>query len=355
MSKKCVANRKISSDMIWCFLLLFIFFGFRDLPILNDTSHYYAYQREICRTIDLDSTFTFDSNLSFEPGFQIFSKIVAKYIWDDPYGIIFIPSLIVTVGLIWFVSKYTRKSLAFVLFICAGTDLLFLCYAATRQGLAAMLFLIAYYLKDKENKNLIPVFLILLAMQFHSSAVVCFIPFALCYLKPSKRNVCLYLFLLLVITIGLYPFLVIMGYQESVYFEHAAQRETFPLAVLLKISFYFFFVYYGFWAKKKYNLLESDRLAVWTVLTALFFALGSLQLPILGRFDIYFGMIFIIYFIRYFENVPKHVNTSIAVILFMVLLLRMSIVLEYKNEWYHLVPYSFYDFADTYHNTDFGY
>ena len=28
-----------NTQIVMCFLLLFIFFGFRDLPILNDTAH----------------------------------------------------------------------------------------------------------------------------------------------------------------------------------------------------------------------------------------------------------------------------------------------------------------------------
>jgi len=34
----------------------------------------------------------------------------------------------------------------------------------------------------------------------------------------------------------------------------------------------------------------------------------------------------------------------------MVLLaVRMTMILMFRNEWYHLVPYSFYDFSDRFH------
>ena len=32
------------------------------------------------------------------------------------------------------------------------------------------------------------------------------------------------------------------------------------------------------------------------------------------------------------------------------LMLRISIILAFRNEWYHLIPYSFYDFSDHFHN-----
>ena len=31
------------------------------------------------------------------------------------------------------------------------------------------------------------------------------------------------------------------------------------------------------------------------------------------------------------------------------LAVRMAMILMFRNEWYHLVPYSFYDFSDRFH------
>ena len=33
----------------------------------------------------------------------------------------------------------------------------------------------------------------------------------------------------------------------------------------------------------------------------------------------------------------------------LILLARIIVILQFKSEWNHLVPYSFYDFSDGYH------
>lgn len=34
---------RIRFEQIMCFVLLFVFFGLRNLPVLNDTAHYYGH------------------------------------------------------------------------------------------------------------------------------------------------------------------------------------------------------------------------------------------------------------------------------------------------------------------------
>lgn len=45
-----------NTQIVMCFLLLFIFFGFRDLPILNDTAHYYRHVRHLFSNTPFDNT-----------------------------------------------------------------------------------------------------------------------------------------------------------------------------------------------------------------------------------------------------------------------------------------------------------
>ena len=45
-----------NTQIVMCFLLLFIFFGFRDLPILNDTAHYYRHVRQLFDNTLFDNT-----------------------------------------------------------------------------------------------------------------------------------------------------------------------------------------------------------------------------------------------------------------------------------------------------------
>jgi hypothetical protein len=41
---------------------------------------------------------------------------------------------------------------------------------------------------------------------------------------------------------------------------------------------------------------------------------------------------------------------QMLVTILIILAIRMAIILTFRNEWYHLIPYSFYDFSDRFHN-----
>ena len=90
-----------NTQIVMCFLLLFIFFGFRDLPILNDTAHYYRHVRHLFSNTPFDNTpwYTFDSSSNFEEGFQIFLRIIGLVISKEPYSLIIITSFITTASI----------------------------------------------------------------------------------------------------------------------------------------------------------------------------------------------------------------------------------------------------------------
>ena len=129
-----------------CFLLLFIFFGFRDLPILNDTAHYYRHVRHLFSNTPFDNTpwYTFDSSSNFEEGFQIFLRIIGLVISKEPYSLIIITSFITTASLLWFLNKSTSH-VAFAVFVLMTSTLLLGCYSAIRQSLAVSVSYIFYW------------------------------------------------------------------------------------------------------------------------------------------------------------------------------------------------------------------
>ena len=126
-----------NTQIVMCFLLLFIFFGFRDLPILNDTAHYYRHVRHLFSNTPFDNTpwYTFDSSSNFEEGFQIFLRIIGLVISKEPYSLIIITSFITTASLLWFLNKSTSH-VAFAVFVLMTSTLLLGCYSAIRQSLA---------------------------------------------------------------------------------------------------------------------------------------------------------------------------------------------------------------------------
>ena len=135
-----------NTQIVMCFLLLFIFFGFRDLPILNDTAHYYRHVRHLFSNTPFDNTpwYTFDSSSNFEEGFQIFLRIIGLVISKEPYSLIIITSFITTASLLWFLNKSTSH-VAFAVFVLMTSTLLLGCYSAIRQSLAVSVSYISYW------------------------------------------------------------------------------------------------------------------------------------------------------------------------------------------------------------------
>ena len=54
--------------MVMCFTLLFIFFGFRNITVLNDTPHYYGAYYHVSQYMSYlhSSIFSYDIALKFE-------------------------------------------------------------------------------------------------------------------------------------------------------------------------------------------------------------------------------------------------------------------------------------------------
>ena len=70
-----------NTQIVMCFLLLFIFFGFRDLPILNDTAHYYRHVRHLFRNHNREAVVMNEVMIMREYGsFEMTSPIILRNI-----------------------------------------------------------------------------------------------------------------------------------------------------------------------------------------------------------------------------------------------------------------------------------
>ena len=65
-------------QLVLCFILLFGFFGFRDISILNDTSTYYGYYYRNAQYMSYrnGSIFTFNIMERFEWGYQVLAHFL---------------------------------------------------------------------------------------------------------------------------------------------------------------------------------------------------------------------------------------------------------------------------------------
>ena len=176
-------------QLVACFLLLFGFFGFRNITVLNDTPHYYGayYQLTHLKNYVESSIFVYRILLSFEYGYQVFQHFLIKYVSKEPFTIIVISSFIISWGNVKFISHQTRHiALALLMVLLSGV--LFDQYCLIRQSFALMFFYAALpYLKQERWKPYVA--LIICGALFHLSALVLLILPILQRIRICKRNV----------------------------------------------------------------------------------------------------------------------------------------------------------------------
>lgn len=358
-------NERINFQIVCCFVVLFVFFCLRDLPILNDTSHYYRTQA-ILASKSPDSIIIFDKynpDDHYEYFFQCWSRFIAKYLWRDGYAIIFITSLLVTIANLWFLKKYTNH-------IAIAVFLLFIYLAfmnsANRQAYAIMLFYIAFkYLR--ENKVLHYLLIIGIAYFFHSSANILFLMPLLRYFKFKASNVRWIFLCGIAIALCMYPLMHNIGFEEDFYVTHNALRERLPLAQILSFAFSASMLLGIWYIRKHYNIQYPDTWVSWCSVLCVVWELIAIPLLVFSRFASYFQIFVIIellYMIYHRENssgknsfnktnrIPRNWILGIFII---ATLARIIMIISLRNEWFHMVPYDFYDFKPGYHNSHFGY
>jgi hypothetical protein len=161
----------------------------------------------------------------------------------------------------------------------------------------------------------------------------------------------------IIVALTIYQIMAYFGYGDHAYIETSMQRETAPLAKMLDILFIsgYLIFYYIYKAKYRAEIVE-DKLFVSFGLSALIVSIWSLPLIALSRLSTYFIPYAIILFVNtlYDAEAGKRMK-PIKTIAIAILLARLIVILAFKNEWIHLIPYNFFDFNATYQQTIFGY
>ncbi len=341
-------------QIILSFLLLFLFFGFRGLSVLNDTNHYFEDFESRLSSEDFlrQSLFHYDMWERFEYGYLVFIRFIGKYIWKDPYSIVPISSFIITIGVISFVSRYSNR-IGLVLFL---SFCVFLpnYYSAIRQGLAITFFFVAYSFLEK-NKYITYIIFVLLAFLFHKSAIVLFLLIPIKFLDFNKRNILLISIIAVSALIYLSPLLEVMELSDSVYVNDNQKRETLPIAHGINILTLLFIVECGYIVSCKGRLFKPTSFFSWMIMLEIIFQTMSLYLGIIERYAMYFSFFSYLYLIQAYDASLNHKyldlvkrpeslskSKNVIGIVTVCLFIRMVLQLWLKNEWNHLWPYSFY-------------
>jgi len=344
-----------------CFVLLFIFFGFRDITVLNDTPHYYGayYQLTRIRSYLESSIFTFRLMLNYEYGFQVFQHFLAKYISKEPFTIIIVSSFIISWGNVKFISKQT-KHIALALFMLLISGILFDQYCLIRQSIALMFFYAAYpFLQQERIKPYVG--LIILGAFFHMSILVLLILPLMQRIPITKKHVITVLVIAGIISLLVYEMFRLIGLSEWKYFVMNMKRDTFPVAAVLDGSMMLALILCSKYIYHKTGMQQFDKTIFWTAIFGLCVCIITPSFLSFFRLNIFIWPFIYITFFRYTTGNAEEMGMQkpctalrhqILLAALVLLLARIIIILIFRNEWYHLIPYSFYDFSDRFHNFD---
>lgn len=347
-------------QLVACFLLLFGFFGFRNITVLNDTPHYYGayYQLTHLKNYVESSIFTYRILLSFEYGYQVLQHTLIKYVSKEPFTIIIFSSLMITWGNVKFISRQTRHiALALLMILLSGV--LFDQYCLIRQSFALMFFYAAYpYLKLDRWKPYVA--LIICAAFFHLSALVLLILPIVQHIPISKCNVAIVLGIAVLISITVYELFNLLGLGDTKYFLMNIKRNTFPIGAVLDGTLMLTLLMTCLWLYRKMGMTSYDKTTFWIGICGLCVCIITPSFLSFFRLNIFVWPIIYITFFRFVDaddqmtdygaqNQCQALRRQMMMMVMGLLAVRMAMILMFRNEWYHLVPYSFYDFSDRFH------
>ena len=346
-------------QLVACFVLLFGFFGFRDITVLNDTPHYYGYYYQLARVRSYveSSVFVYRLLLNLEYGYQVMQHLLMKYVSKEPFTIIIVSSLIISWGNIRFISSQTKHlALAIFLFLVSGN--LFDQYCLIRQSIALMFFYAAYpYLQQNRLRHYAA--LLVAGALFHTSVLVLLILPLLQKIPVSKRNVALVLTAAIAISLLIYEIFRLIGLSQWKYFIMNMKRDTFPVAAVLDGTMMATILACCAYIYRKTRMAHFDKTIFWTVIFGLCVCIITPSFLSFFRLNIFIWPVVYMTFFRFVTadagelgmKRPCHaLRQQMLVTMIALLLLRIIIILTFRNEWYHLIPYSFYDFSDRFHN-----
>ena len=353
---KNAGTRKLF-EIVLCFCLLFGFFGFRDITVLNDTPHYYGtyYHLSQYNSYLHSSVFGFSPALKFEWGYQVLMHILIKYVSRNPYTIILFSSFIFIWGNIRMIAKFTDK-VALSAFILCISGVWLDQFSLIRQTIALLFFYQAYFLLKKDKWKSY-VLLILLGTLFHTSVLTLLaLPLLKC-MKTNTRNVVIVLSSAVIIACFIYYVLGLLGFAGHLYLKISIHRQAAPTAAILNGLLMILLISAIFFCYHQ-NKTKLDRTDFWLCIFSICVCIVTLVFLPLFRINVYTWPILYMILLTCLLNEQSPIastprkrafRNSIIVLLSAVLLVRITVIITVKEEWYHVLPYSFYDFSDRYH------
>lgn len=334
---------------ILVFLLLVIVSGMRGYSVGVDTHSYVRVYNSIART-DI-------ANLRFELLFSVYLKTL-HFFSSDPRLLIVVSSVICVGSYCYFAYRFSKISLLSLL-LYITLDLYFSQMNIMRQAISMSIIMIAFSLildnaffrKRKWLSILISGLLILMAIGFHSVAIVALIPWFILIRTPAdKEEFSLQNTLLWIVVLSLFVFVFyslimwissVLFASEADYYFNSIFSDSNYFGSLLNVLVSVSFLTVGAIALRGRVLDRMQRFGLIMLGANLIFLVLSMRMEIweriAGLFSAYTALIWVPEFMSVIENRNNYVIIKWAIIL--LTFTKMIVILVFRPEWTGVVPY----------------
>ena len=331
-------KREINFLIFPTFIFFLLFDGLRKSSVGGDLSVYVSiFEQNALRLPEFSKIF----KSRFELGYVFTNQLIRSM--TENYSLLLFVFAFLTLW-IWFyvLDKYSKNVYMSLIIYLSSLGMFLYSLSNIRQGLAVAFGFLGFYFLTEEKK-IRGILCVLLAPLFHTSGIVCILFIFIRKIKLSTK----YYPAIFIGFVALFPFVKLISIalikyfpQYNSYLESSWFLDSNKWAPILLTILYGFVLLVGEMILSKQILTKVEEsirtfFLVYFVLTAM-----TLQTSLIGRFAHYFSPFVALYVPMLVSKVS---NRKIRWILFygiiLVYLMMLLVLIYYKPDWYHVVPY----------------
>lgn len=331
-------KREINFLIFLTFIFFLLFDGLRKSSVGGDLNVYISiFEQNALRISELSKIF----KSRFELGY-VFSNHLIRSMTEN-YSVLLFVFAFLTLW-IWFyvLDKYSKNVYMSLIIYLSSLGMFLYSLSNIRQGLAVAFGFLGFYFLTEEKK-IRGILFVLLAPLFHASGMVCILFIFIRKIKLSAK----YYPAIFIGFVALFPFVKLISIalikffpQYNSYLESSWFLDSNKWAPVLLTILYGFVFIVGEMILSKQTLTKVEESIRTLFLAYLVLTAMTLQTSLIGRFAHYFSPFVALYVPMV---VSKVANRKIRWIFFygfiLVYLMMLLVLIYYKPDWYHVVPY----------------
>lgn len=326
--------------LILTFLILTLISGLRNYTVGVDTVVYVNFFENL-KNISFQNL----NLLRYEYGFSLFCKVIS-IITDDYHVFLFLVSAFINFSVVHFINNNSRnKFLSLLMFVLCNYYFSYMNIMRQALAISIVLFSLEFL---KKNKLLQFTILVILASQFHFSAIICLVLIFLNKFEFSRRHLpVITLLSILAFVYGntVFAFFASLSPRLSSYIgtDYSSNNYFGALfeALIIVVQMLFGFVVeksrYKKEDKQHRQLFINGGIEIATIISIL-----TMKATIFNRFLPYFSIFTIIWTPNALENINDKKNKGyFSFITVFMFFLYFIVICKYRPEWYGTIPYKF--------------